>query len=63
MADKTVRCEECGLETKIDVRLNNLESFAFPEAELKQKCKFAKKPGICPHLSNAITAAMQSRQA
>lgn len=63
MADQIVRCSECGLEAKFDMRGDNVESFMVPEAEMKRKCKVANKPGMCPHLSEAITVAMQSRPA
>jgi hypothetical protein len=62
MPGDTIRCAECGLESNIDIRAGNIESFAVPEAEMRRKCKLANKPSFnlsCPHFLEAINAFVQ----
>jgi transcription elongation factor Elf1 len=57
---QVIKCKECGLETKIDVELSNVQSLMVPQAEMKQKCKLATKPNFnfnCPHFNEAVRAA------
>lgn len=60
MVDQIVRCAECGLESKIDIQLANVQSLMVSQAEMKQKCKLATKPDFnfnCPHFNEAVRAA------
>jgi hypothetical protein len=61
MTDRTVRCAECDLESKIDIDSGNVQSFMVPKAEMKRRCKLANNPSFnfkCPHFDKAINAAI-----
>lgn len=60
MANRPARCAECGLEAKIDIQSENVQSLMVTEAEMKQKCKLATKPNFnfnCPHFAEAMRIA------
>jgi hypothetical protein len=49
-----VRCPECGIEARVDIRNNVINSFAFPAEELQLKCKHYEKNLICPSLQTEL---------
>ena len=60
MADQIVRCEKCGLESKINIQTEIIQSIMIPKDEMKRLCKLAKSPRFdfqCPYFNEAVRAA------
>jgi hypothetical protein len=58
--EKLVKCGMCGLEGKINIRSPTMQSVAFPQDEMRRRCKLSSKPGFnfdCEHLQEAIREA------
>jgi hypothetical protein len=58
-----VKCPECGIEARVDIRNQMMQSFMIVEDELQQKCKHveqARKNFICPGLQPALASLANS---
>jgi hypothetical protein len=65
MGKKTeiVRCPECGIEARVDIRNKAISSFAFPTEELQYKCKHydqSSKNQMCPSLQTELVKLADS---
>jgi hypothetical protein len=52
-----VKCEECGIEARVDIKNQVMRSFAISEDEFARKCKHleeARKRFMCPNIQLAL---------